>query len=172
MPKKIKWSTLMLAQLALLTAFCVIGRLLTQPIPNVQPVTAILFLVTLYMGVLPAMIVGGLSIVITNLYLGMGIWTIAQIITFCLLCLLVAGINCLIPLKNHTGIMLIISFVSGLLYGFLISILLAPFWGVKSFWPYYFSGLPFDFMHGVGNACFYLLFSFPISSILTKRFLK
>ncbi|KAF1295567.1 hypothetical protein BAU15_03210 [Enterococcus sp. JM4C] len=166
------WSTRRVAQLALLTAFCVVGRLLTQPIPNVQPVTAILFLITLHMGLIAAMTVGSLSILITNLYLGMGIWTIAQIATFCLLCLLLSVINKAIPLKDKLLPMLIICGCSGLLYGLLISAMLAPFWGVQAFWPYYFSGVPFDLMHGIGNIGFYLLLHIPVAYILAKRQVK
>ena len=77
-----KITTKEITMIALLTAFCVVGRMLTTWIPNVQPITATLILVALYMGGIQAMVIGALSILITNFYLGMGIWTIAQILAF------------------------------------------------------------------------------------------
>ena len=74
---------------ALLTSVCVVGRFLTQVIPNAQPVTAIILLITLYIGPRPAVIISALSMIITNFYLGMGIWTIAQVGVFILLILLI-----------------------------------------------------------------------------------
>ena len=46
-----------LAVLALLTALCHIGRIAFQFIPNVQPVTVILIIITLTMGTLDGLLV-------------------------------------------------------------------------------------------------------------------
>ncbi|MEG1504707.1 MAG: ECF transporter S component [Enterococcus sp.] len=112
---------------ALLTAVCVVGRFLTQVIPNAQPVTAIILLITLYIGPHPAVIISALSMIITNFYLGMGIWTIAQVGVFILLILLIHQITRITPLKQKLSWQLITCVWMSLLYGFLVSLFLAPF---------------------------------------------
>ena len=109
-----------MALYALLTAVCVVGRLLTSLIPNVQPITAILLIVTLNIGVLPALLIGALSIVITNLYLGMGIWTIAQIFSFAIIILLMGALKKWTPLKSFLLGEVVVSFLLSLLYGLLV----------------------------------------------------
>ena len=71
-----------LALLSILTALCYVGRMMFQFIPNVQPVTAVLIILTLTLGMTDGFIVAILSIVLTNFLLGMGPWTIAQIASF------------------------------------------------------------------------------------------
>ena len=58
--------------LALLTASCIVGRLFFVWIPNVQPMSAILFLLALAGSLSDALIVALLSLLGTNIYLGMG----------------------------------------------------------------------------------------------------
>ena len=66
--------------LALLTASCIVGRLFFVWIPNVQPMSAILFLLALAGSLSDALIVALLSLLGTNIYLGMGPWTISQFV--------------------------------------------------------------------------------------------
>ncbi|MDT2595528.1 hypothetical protein P7D52_02990 [Enterococcus dongliensis] len=157
-----------MALYALLTAVCVVGRLLTSLIPNVQPITAILLIVTLNIGVLPALLIGSLSIVITNLYLGMGIWTIAQIFSFAIIILLMGALKKWTPLKSFLLGEVVVSFLLSLLYGLLVSLMLAPFWGIKQFLPYYLAGVSFDVMHGIGTAVFYMLLNKPLIKIFQR----
>lgn len=60
-------------------ATCTVGRLLFQFIPNIQPMTAIFLIITLQLGIFRGLLISTLSVLITNIYLGMGIWTISQI---------------------------------------------------------------------------------------------
>ncbi|MGX7205197.1 hypothetical protein [Enterococcus pingfangensis] len=152
--------------MALLTAVCVIGRLMTSLIPNVQPITAILLIVTLNIGVVPALIIGSLSLIITNFYLGMGIWTIAQILAFAIIILLTGLLNKL-PWKSLL-LEVVLGFVLSLLYGLLVSAMLAPFFGIKQFWPYYLAGLSFDVMHGIGTVVFYVLLKKPLIKVFQR----
>ena len=46
------WKAERIVKLALIIGIAVIGRLLFQPLPNVQPVTVIIMLVTLYFGLI------------------------------------------------------------------------------------------------------------------------
>ncbi|EGO2793258.1 TPA: hypothetical protein IUT82_002700 [Enterococcus faecalis] len=155
------FTTREVAVMALLTAVCVVGRLLTSVLPNVQPITAVLLIVTVHIGIVPALIIGSLSILITNFYLGMGIWTIAQILSFACIILFAGILRKYTPLKKAPFAQLLLAFFASILYGLLVSAMLAPFWGVKQFIPYYLAGLSFDVMHGIGTVVFYLLLKKP-----------
>lgn len=72
-----------IALLAMLTAMCVVLRIFKIiPIPNVQPVTDILMIVTLYLGIGLGITLATLTMLISNIYLGFGIWTIPQILAY------------------------------------------------------------------------------------------
>ena len=64
------------------TPYCVLYRwtLIFFWIPNVQPMSAILFLLALAGSLSDALIVALLSLLGTNIYLGMGPWTINQFV--------------------------------------------------------------------------------------------
>ncbi len=164
-----KITTKEITMIALLTAFCVVGRMLTTWIPNVQPITATLILVALYMGGIQAMVIGALSILITNFYLGMGIWTIAQILSFWAIILVVVLLKRTISIKTSFFMQLVVSGLSGFFYGFLISVMLAPFFGVQNFWAYYITGMSFDMMHAFGTVFFYAILKKPFVHIIEKE---
>ena len=158
-----------LTLLAMITTLCQVSRLVFQFLPNVQPVTVILIILTLSLGVSDGLIVSILSIFISNLTLGMGVWTIAQIISFALL-VLVTGVV-IKPFFKHLPflVMVLYAVIMGYLYGFIISLVQAPFFGIQNFWVYYISGLPFDTLHAIGNGGFYLILA-PILFPLLKKF--
>ncbi len=55
-----------------ITADCVVSRTAFQFIPNVHPITAIFILVSFYKGLLRSFLIVLLTIVVTNIYMGMG----------------------------------------------------------------------------------------------------
>lgn len=146
-----------IAYLSMLTAACVVGRTLFQFIPNVQPMTVIFLLITFYLGLSRGLVVALLSILITNMYMGMGIWTVSQLISYTVV-LLVFYLLCKIPLvRKNFWLRGLYCVFSGMLYGFIISIISVKVYGITAFLPYYLSGIYFDFMHSVGNGGFYLI---------------
>ncbi|HJF17377.1 MAG TPA: hypothetical protein K8V19_07020, partial [Globicatella sulfidifaciens] len=74
-----KGFTLWITQVALLTTLCVVGRIFFAFIPNVQPVTAIIAIVTILLGFKDGVIVSSLTMLVSNLILGMGPWVVLQI---------------------------------------------------------------------------------------------
>lgn len=153
-----------IALLGLFTSFIYAGRVSFSFLPNVQPMTTILIIITLSLGLSAGLIVALLSLVVSNLSLGFGVWTIAQLIAYTAVLLVVYPFRRIynnIPLV----VMAFVSGFTGLLYGFIISLVQAPFFGWLSFFPYYISGIPYDIAHAVGNFVFYLLLApifFPI----------
>lgn len=157
-----------IAYLALITAACVIGRIVFQPIPNVQPMTAIFLIITGLLGLSRGLIIALLSVVITNLYMGMGPWTISQLISYGILLTLFYCLLRIPMLGRSFYLQLVFSFLAGFIYGFVISIIDVQVYGMPAFLPYYLQGLSFDFLHGVGNVVFFLLLR-PIFIRLLKE---
>ena len=157
-------NTKRIALLGLLTSFIYVGSVSFSFLPNIQPMTTILIIITLSMGLADGLIVALLSLVVTNLSLGFGVWTIAQLVAFTTILLVVYPFRRIynnIPLV----VMAFVSGFTGLLYGFIISLVQAPVFGWLSFFPYYISGIPYDIAHAAGNFVFYLLLApifFPI----------
>ena len=146
-----------IAYLGLLVAAAVVGRSLFQPLPNVQPMTVIFLLVTIHLGLRRGLIVCLLSMLITNFYMGMGIWTIAQLVSYAIIIL---GMYLLSKSKLFMKRLLLqvsYSVFAGFAYGFVISWISVKLYGFPSFWVYYFQGLSFDALHAIGNGIFYLL---------------
>jgi hypothetical protein len=78
-PQSKVFSVQRISHLALLTAACIVGRLVFVFIPNVQPMSALLFLVAFSYCLTDALMIALLSLLGTNIYLGMGPWTISQL---------------------------------------------------------------------------------------------
>lgn len=160
-----------IAYLALMTAACVVGRTLFQFIPNVQPMTAIFLLLTLHLGVASGIIVNLLSILITNFYMGMGTWTVFQILSFSGIILLMGLFSSFQFFRNSLFLQIINSVIAGFLYGFMISIFMVYTYGMTNFWAYYLAGISFDALHAIGNAGFYLILSPVFKKLFTQHVL-
>jgi uncharacterized membrane protein len=156
--------------LGILTALCVALRIVKIPFPNVQPVTDILMIVTLLLGVSAGLLLAVSTMVISNIFLGFGLWTFPQIGAYALCILLVVLVKWLLPLTRWFWLQLVIATALGFVYGFLISIGMAAIGslGGVGFWAYYLAGIPFDAYHAVGNLLFYPLLIKPLTITLKK----
>lgn len=165
-----------IALISMLVALSVTGRIAFSFIPNVQPTTPIIILTTLLLGIRYGLINAVLSILVSNLVLGSGIWTIPQIISYAIIVLITGfAIRPVMYKLSHLTLSLFAG-CCGLLYGLVISFSQIPIFGLKNIWAYYLSGLPFDLAHAGGNVIFYYLLA-PIiipllKNLLGKYFLK
>lgn len=151
------FSTYEIAYLAMVVAACVVGRTMFQFIPNVQPMTAIFLILTYQLGVIRGLIVNVLSLLITNFYMGMGIWTVSQIFSFGVV-IICMGLLCKWPyFKQHRWLQIVFSILAGFLYGFIIAGCDVQIYQIARFWPYYLAGVYFDLLHALGNGIFYFL---------------
>lgn len=163
-----------IALLAILTAFITVGRIgFALPfLPNVQPMTALLILITLNIGVIDGLVVSVLSMLLTNLMISTGPWTLFQMLSFAILILITGILKYFYSfgtLRNRIffGIW---ALLSGYLYGFIISVLTYYLYGMSNFVVYYLNGLPFDTLHGVGNLIFFIILEPILVPIIRKKF--
>lgn len=141
-------------------------------LPNIQPMTAMFLIIALNIGVPDSLIVSLLSMLLTNFFLGMGPWTIMQIVSFAFVILL-TGLIKIFYQFGDLKIRLAFSvwaLIVGFIYGFIISYLNFKLYGLTNFLVYYLNGLPFDFMHGIGNFGFFLILEPILVPIIDKRF--
>ncbi|WEV43690.1 ECF transporter S component [Lactobacillus sp. ESL0684] len=156
-----------IALLAILTAMCVTLRIFKIiPIPNVQPVTDILMLVTLNIGFGFGFTLAILTMIISNIYLGFGIWTISQILAYGGCILTVIFFAKITPLKKHFTLQLILATFLGWEYGFFVDLGMSIFGGIAAFLAYWASSLTFDTYHAIGNLVFYPILYKPINLAL------
>lgn len=144
----------------------VVGRSAFAFLPNVQPVTAIIIICGLFLGPVSAIILAILTTFLSNMLLGMGIWTVWQVISWAIIGLL-SGLLGMIPRKIPIFLIVLFAIFSGYFYGFMIS--LTTYQVTGHFWPYYLAGLPFDTNHAIGNAIFIVLL-YPIISHFLKKY--
>lgn len=164
-----KFTTRQIAYLGLLTAACVVGRLSFQFIPNVQPMTAILLMTVYFLGLRDSLVVCLLSLLVTNLFLGMGLWTIGQLLSFFVIQLVFYAMLRLPVIRRSFLLQGALAGALGFLYGFSISVFSVWIMGLPSLLAYWLQGLSFDLLHAAGTTSFYLLL-FPILQVLFDKY--
>lgn len=158
-----------IATLAILSTLSFVGRIAFTFLPNVQPTTVIIMLVALVYGFKDGVIVATLSMIISNLYLGFGLWTIPQIVTY----VAIVGFVSLYSRRNVNVLSFsILAMGMGYVYGFLISALNIPMFGYGYFIVYYLNGFSFDTAHAIGNLIFGFILYPALKTILTKNYNK
>jgi len=159
-----------LTLLAMLASLATVGRILFSSLfylPNVQPVTTLVIICGMWLGPIEGVILAVLSTVLSNLVLGMGIWTLPQILSWVVIGLL-SGILGKFKHRIPLWAMATFSCIMGYVYGVSIDIPYAMISG--HFWAYMLSSLPFNTYHAVGNFIFMLIL-YPILSRLFIRYL-
>ncbi|MGQ3545602.1 ECF transporter S component [Bacillus cereus] len=166
--KEIK-SIVLISMLACLT---VVGRMIFTFIPNIQPVTTLIIIITLLLGIRFGVAVSVLSIFLSNLVLGMGLWTIPQIIGYLVIALITGYVIRPFFGKVSHILLSIYAAFAGLFYGFIMSLWQIPILGLKYFWLYYITGLPFDIYHALGNFGFYFIIAPILIPLLHKLLIR
>lgn len=158
-------NTYKLTLLAIFAALGVVGRYVFSFLPNVQPVTALIIVCGILIGPGSALLLSLIITFLSNIFLGMGIWTIWQVISWGLIGV-ISGFIGKIFRQIPIYMIALIAIISGYFYGFIISLTTYQLTG--KFWPYYILGLPFDTYHAIGNAVFIILLYPMITFLLTK----
>ncbi len=159
-----------LTLLALLTALAVVLRIAKIiPIPNVQPVTDILMIVTLELGIGFGFSMAVLVMVISNIFLGFGIWTIPQILAYAVCVVVVYLCSKFSVFKKHFSVQIVVASLLGYVYGLVINFGMSIWGGFPAFIAYTIGSFSFDTYHCIGNFIFYPLLYKPLT-IALKRY--
>ncbi|WP_346426798.1 ECF transporter S component [Virgibacillus sp. YIM 98842] len=114
-------NTYKLTLIALLAALAVAGRFIFSFLPNIQPVTSIIIVCGLILGPTAAILLTLLTAFLSNMLLGMGIWTIWQIVSWSVIGLM-SGLLGRLKTNIPMPILLLYAIFCGYFYGFVISL--------------------------------------------------
>lgn len=161
-----------LALLAMITALAVALRVThVIPIPNMQPVTDILMIVTLNLGLSFGIAMAALVMIISNVFLGLGIWTLPQIAAY-IACVLVVWVLAKISfIRKHVIALALVAGSLGYVYGFVVNLGMSIWGGIPAFIAYTAGSLLFDTYHVIGNFIFFPILYKPLT-IALERFTR
>lgn len=144
--------------IAILIAIAALGTLSTVAIPGVQAGSFIIIMSGVVFGKKTGFMTGTLTPLVSGLFLGLGFWTILQMLGWSLMGL-TAGILSK-NLKNNVLSRVIFGLVWGFLYGWINNIGILPFLGtisLSSILSVYAASFTFDLSHGIMNVVLLVL---------------
>ena len=157
--------------IGILAAVNIASRVAMQALPNFKPVTSIIIISVLLFGLSFGIKLTVVTTIASNMILGMGTWTIFQILSWVVICLFTQCISDFYKKINKEPplfLMAIYAFLMGYVFGFVVSLEQLIIGGPVWFGIYYAQGLLFDTFHAIGNFVFYLLCA-PILMRLFKQ---
>ena len=146
--------------IGILSAVNIASRVALQALPNFKPVTSIIIISVLLFGLSFGIKLTVVTTIASNMILGMGTWTIFQILSWVVICLFTQCISDFYKKINKEPplfLMAIYAFLMGYVFGFIVSLEQLIIGGPVWFGIYYAQGLLFDTFHAIGNFVFYLL---------------
>lgn len=148
-----------IAVLAVLSAAAVAGRELFFMFPQFKPVAAIVIISGTALGAQAGFLVGAVSMLVSNMLFGQGMWTPWQMFAMGLLGFF-AGI--IFSKKRNTLALCIYSFLSVLvIYGGIMNISSVLTYttdiNLQTITAYIISGIPFDLIHAISTVIFVLI---------------
>lgn len=158
-----------LVLIAILVAISILGTLPTAAIPGVQAASFIIIMTGIVFGRETGFITGVLTPLVMGLFLGLGYWTILQMIAWGLMGL-TAGVFA-VKLKENRYLRAGFGFVWGFFYGWITNISMLLFLSsvtLTSLLGVYIASAPFDLLHGIINAVLLILF-FGLFERIFKR---
>lgn len=158
-----KLTTRDIAVLSLMAASLEAVKLALAFIPNVELVTLLIILYTMFFGgkvLLAVFTFSGLECLIW----GFGVWTVMYLYIWPLLAVLV------LVFRKQTSVWFysMLAGVFGLLFGALCSIPYFFIGGAKMALTWWIAGIPFDIIHGVSNFILTIVLFVPLSGALRK----
>ena len=160
------------AMLFLLAVFGVSGRILLDPIPNVQPVTVLVLLAGAYFGAPRAIALAAILALASNaMLLGHGPWTLFQAIGWGGVALVGAiSANRIVVEGNvRIGLLAVIAAISGLAFNWFVSLSILLDVAPSMLIPYLLNGLVFDLYHVAGNVLFVAWIASPLGEMMHRH---
>ena len=158
--------------LVLLAVFGVSGRILLDPIPNVQPVTVLVLLTGAYFGAPRAIALAATIALASNvMLLGHGPWTLFQAVGWGAVGLVGALMSSRIVVDGRVrfGLLAVIAAASGLAFNWFVSLSILLEAGPSMLVPYLLNGLVFDLYHVAGNVLFVAWMASPLGEMMSRH---
>ena len=158
--------------LVLLAVFGVSGRILLDPIPNVQPVTVLVLMAGAYFGAPRAIALAATIALASNvMLLGHGPWTLFQAVGWGAVGLMGALMSSRIIVEGRVrvGLLEVIAAASGLAFNWFVSLSILLEAGPSMLVPYLLNGLVFDLYHVAGNVLFVAWMASPLCEMLSRH---
>lgn len=157
--------------LVLLGVFAVSGRVLLEPLPNVQPVTVIVLLAGVHYGAARSTVLATSIALISNIFLGHGIWTLYQAAGWSLVGIAGALLSDRMTLSGSISVSRVaaLSVAAAFLFDWVVSLSALHSFGAEMLPVYIISGIPFDILHASGNVFFVAWLSNPMSEIMSRH---
>ena len=148
-----RWTQILLIMVA--AAAAGFGRIVTNVIPSVQPITPFIFIVGALVGGRRASSCAIVATLISNLELGMGVWTLHQVMARSVIGYVGAAARPYLMKANRLSLWRTAVVASLLAYpfGWIVS-LPALEYGILKYVGYLWNGLLFDTYHAIGNGLF------------------
>jgi energy-coupling factor transport system substrate-specific component len=159
--------------IAIFTAFTSIMRVPFVVLPNVQPCSYLIFCAGYVFGPFIGFVIGGLTAVISNIFLGQGPWTLYEMIGWGFIGIVGGLINRRENLTPNRYLIAILGLILGFIYGWITNlwsffILNAPSRTWAAFLSINILSIPFDIAHGLSNFVFLLYFGPRTINILYR----
>ena len=144
--------------IAIITAAAIVGRLLFSSLPNIQPATALILLLAVFVHPIVGAIAGMLVVVLTSLFLGSGPFVLFQALAYAV----IASLG-FVPFLRYRILLTGYAFFAGFLYGWVsnLGFLVLTDFSWQSFFTLLVTGGTFDLLHGLSSAIFIWIL-FPI----------
>ena len=155
----------------IIVILAVSGRLLLDPIPNVQPVTFLAIMVGIYFGISYSIVFATIVTLSSNVMLEHGIWSNYQIIAWASIGILAALLRGQFIQNNKLNITNVAIFAafSGFMFDWIVSLSILHNVDTSFFLIYLLNGLPFDLLHAGGNVVFVAWLANPISELMDRH---
>ena len=155
----------------IIVILAVSGRLLLDPIPNVQPVTFLAIMVGIYFGISYSIVFATIVTLSSNVMLEHGIWSNYQIIAWASIGILAALLRGQFIQNNKLNITNVAIFAafSGFMFDWIVSLSILHNVDTSFFLIYLLNGLPFDLLHAGGNVVFVAWLANPLSELMDRH---
>lgn len=160
--------------ITVLTTMSIAGRFIFAPFPGFKPVTAVVIIAGMYLGIEAGFYCGALTALITNFYFGQGMYTPFQMLTWGLIGIISALIGGL--LRKNKAVLMIYGVFAGVIFSLLMDIY-TVIWTFGTFrWSYYLitisTSLTFTIIYAVSNIIFLLALAVPLGKKIEHAYKK
>ena len=152
-----------IATIGVMAALLEVIKVALQSIPNVELVTLLIIVFTLYLGPKSLIAVWGFVGMECAVY-GLGLWTIMYIYVWPILVLL----TCLLRKHKSQWPFVVLASMFGLFFGALCSIPYFFMGGYATALAWWVAGIPYDILHGVANFITAAVLFTPLTKALNR----